>query len=186
MKTLRWKFALLGIPAALAVALVMFVVPATGQDQPGGDKPPVGVDQAAQLSQTAVDAIKAGNYKDAIHALHSAAFILEEGLGMHAPCQGMMPPMMNQMGRGPMEMGPMGPPSGMERPPMEERFPAVMERTWGKVHELQNAGVDVGDIPDRLESAQKAFDEGRKDEAWEILRTVHRDLERIANESRNE
>ena len=113
MKHINWKSLLIAVPAFLLGLALAFGVPAIGQNQAQAEKPPVGLEQAEELTQLANEAMRNGNYKDAIHALHSAVFILEEGLGLHMPNPGMMPGMMPGMGggMGPVTM-PMMPPGG--------------------------------------------------------------------------
>lgn len=257
MKALSLRTLLIGLPSVALLAAAILVVPAVGQEGPR-EAPPIGTGQAGQLTALALEAIHAGNYKDAIHALHSAAFILEEGLGMHMPGPGMGPmplelrpfgegphPMALHMRRLPDSMDPfkgeiervsrligwLGEEHGVDvsrmkegveqavshhlegrheeaeqtlrrvmgavenlmrergiEPPEGARkdFPTAFERVSNRARELQEAGADLGDIPDRLAEADRAFDEQRVDEAWEILRAVNGDLERIDHELREE
>jgi hypothetical protein len=249
------------LSALVVLALAAWVLPVVGQEAQGESRP-VGVEQAEQLTTTALNAIREGDYKDAIHALHSAAFILEEGLGMHAPAAGMAPMTpgppyaLSPFMEGPRFMGPQThrPPEfmdpfkgevdklqrllnwlveehgvdvgrlmegtedavnhyregqteqaeqslrrirqavedlmrerGIEPPEMPRKeFPSAFERISNWARELGEAGKDLGDIPERLSDAERAFDEQRVDEAWEILRSVHRDLQRMEQESQSE
>jgi hypothetical protein len=254
MKRINWTSIRLFSLGMIAGALAVWVIPVVAQEF-NPDNPPVGLDQAIQLTGIAQDKMREGDYKSAIHALHSASFILEEGLGMHMGGMGM------QMGGMDMPMPMMGPlqpggrmegrgerpdvmqldqlrrligwlkdehgldvtdltaradelqkavdedrmddaerlrvelhrlvnqlmeENGIELPAMpgvEREFPQVMEMTRGFVEELTGRGVDVGDIPARLDEAQNLFDQGDIDGAREILRAVKQDLRELNGQS---
>lgn len=68
--------------------------------------------------------------------------------------------------------------------PGDQDFPSALERIRARANEIQNAGADIGDIPDRLAVAEKAFNEDNPDEAWQILQAANADLDRIKQEFR--
>lgn len=176
------RIALISLPVLIIAILAIFVVPVIGQDAAKEKEPPVGLKQAEELSKMATDYIKSGEYKKAIHALHSAAFILEEGLGMHAPGQRhmcpMMPPEMRKPGMGPMDgMGPHEKLKNMD-------FPTALEKTRNRVRELKDMGLDPGDLPKRIEEAEKAAKAEKLDEAWEILKGIKEQMDRIFREAK--
>jgi hypothetical protein len=187
MKRPNWILAVTGAGLVALALLILAILPAIGQNTAPEEKPPVGLEQAQELSVLATQLMRDGNYKDAIHALKSAAFVLEEGIGAHMGGPGMMPPMqMGQMPGGPQmgRPGMSGPMMGPGPGPGNQDFLTALERIRTRANEIQNAGADIGDIPDRLASAEKAFSEDRPDEAWQILQAVNADLDRIKQEFR--
>jgi hypothetical protein len=185
MKRTNWILAISAAGLFAAALLVLSVLPAIGQNQAPEEKPPVGLEQAQELSTLATQLMRDGNYKDAIHALKDSAFILEEGLGGHMGGPGMMPPMQGGGQPGGPMMGRPGMGGPMMGPgPGNQDFPSALERIRARANEIQNAGADIGDIPDRLAAAEKAFSEDSPDEAWQILQAVNADLDRIKQEFR--
>jgi hypothetical protein len=189
MRSKYWRPAIIGLSTLALVILAILIAPAIGQNQaPDENKQIVGREQAEQLSTIATQAIRDGKYKDAIHALRSAAFILEEGTGMHDQGPGGMHQMPGMGGPMPQMMGPGGPMGqggpqmGQGQYPPDEAFPTKLEVTQKRADELKNAGADLGDIPDRLAKAKEAFDRGSKGDAWDILRAVNADLDRIKSQ----
>jgi hypothetical protein len=190
MKFLNWKTASIAITVLILAVTAILVVPAIGQDQKK-DKPPVGLEQAQQLTEVASRAMKEGNYKDAVHALHSASFILEEGCEMHGGGPGMPPGGMDGMrggmngmpGMGPMggpEMGPGpwgGPGGGQMGAPHD--FPSAVERTKHRIAELKNMGGDIGDVEAKLDAAQKTFDSGKEQDAWKQMKEINDQLDKV-------
>jgi hypothetical protein len=196
MKYLNWKTASIVSTLIVIAALVILVAPAIGQDQKDKDKPPVGLDQARELTDIANSAMKSGKYEDAIHALHSAAFILEEGLGRHGGGPGMMGPGMGHdmgpgmmgpgmnQGQGPMGpgmgMGPMGGPGQQMGRPHD--FPTAIQHARTRAAELKKQGADVGDIENRIAEAEKAFKDGKEQDAWQQLKDIMGEMDRISGE----
>lgn len=65
-------------------------------------------------------------------------------------------------------------------PPCHEmEFLEIFVHTRRFMEELMELGADIEGIPGRLEEAERLFDEGRVDEALEILRDVKHDLRLI-------
>ena len=183
MKFASWKTIIIFVGALFAVYLVFGIAPIfSAGERPQPEKPPVGLEQAQELAQFASQAMREGNYKEAIFALHSAAFVLEEGLGLHLPQP--QPPMMMPMGPMPQGQGmcPMMPPKAPSVGNPAEDFPTSLERSKARAEEIRKAGGELGDIPDRISRAEEAFKAGNEDEAWEILKAVNEELNRVKRE----
>jgi hypothetical protein len=88
-----------------------------GQPYPGmsemREATPMGAEQAMSLAQSAIDAMDAGQFDNALHGLHAAIYILQAGAGMS-----MMSGMGGMMGgMGNMPSMPPAPPSSIEPAP---------------------------------------------------------------------
>ncbi len=167
MKSIDWKIVRIAVISFGAGVILACVLPAIGQEF-RHDQPVIGVEQAEQLTAIALDKIHEGDYKSAIHALNSAAFILEEGLGMH-----MVGPGMPMMGPGPM----------MWEPPHRDEFMMKVEDTERfMVWLAEEHGIEMENLFSALEEAVHARDEGRMEDAENMLMRIFNRLGEIKEE----
>lgn len=167
MKSIDWKIVRVAVISFGAGVILACVLPAIGQEF-WHDRPVIGVEQAEQLTAIALDKIHEGDYKSAIHALHSAAFILEEGLGMH-----MGGPGMPMMGPGPMPW----------EPPHRDQFMMKVEETERCLVWLaEEHGIETERLFGALEEAVCARDEGRMEDAEHMLMRIYNRLGEIKEE----
>ena len=175
------KIAAIGIPAILIIAIIAWVVPAIGQDQPVKEKELVGLKQAEELTTTALDKIHASEFKQAIHAHHSAAFILEEGLGMHSD-KGPGGP---GMGPGMLQMPMVNPDmyGGPQPNPVPMMGPMDQQREEGPGRHIQKLrivlermkekhGDEVAPLIESLDGVEKSIQAGKNDEARQALEKI--------------
>ncbi|MFH1675971.1 MAG: hypothetical protein ABIC40_03015 [bacterium] len=171
------KIAAIGIPFAFLIAIIAWVVPAVGQDEPAKAKELIGLPQAEELTVIALDKIHASEFKQAIHALHSAAFILEEGLGMHSDKGPGMGPGMLQMPMPGQDMqGPRMGPSPMMGP-MDQRREEGPGRHIQKLRIAlerlsEKHGDEVAPLMESLNGVEKSFQAGKNDEARQALERI--------------
>lgn len=171
MKSIDWKIVRVAVISFGAGVILACVLPAIGQEF-WHDQPMIGVEQAEQLTAIALDKIHEGDFKSAIHALNSAAFILEEGLGLH-----MGGPGMPMMGPGPMTWD-----RPMEPPHRDEFMMKVEETERFMVWLAEEHGIEMERLFGALEEAVQARNEGRMEDAENMLMRIFNRLGEIKEE----